>query len=52
MNGPEEAFPAASMELLQSIVDANQSYVASFGEKAKLVGAPRRKMAILTCMVP
>ncbi len=45
-----EAFPKASMELLQSIVEANQSYASSFGEKAKLVGAPRRKTAILTCM--
>ena len=46
----ETALPKASMELLQSIVEANQSYVSWFGEKAKLVGAPRRKVAILTCM--
>lgn len=45
-----DAFPEASYELLQSIVEANQSYVTAFGEKAKLVGAPRRKTAILTCM--
>jgi carbonic anhydrase len=50
LNKPEDSFPKASMELLQSIVEANQTYVSSFGEKSKLVGAPRRKTAILTCM--
>ena len=50
ISDPQDAFPAASRELLQSIVEANQGYVSSFGEKAKLVGAPRRKTAILTCM--
>ena len=32
------------------ILEANETYAASFGDKAKLVGAPRRKLAILTCM--
>jgi carbonic anhydrase len=35
---------------LQEILDANRAYAESFGDKAKLVGAPRRRMAILTCM--
>jgi len=50
INRPEAGFPKASMELLQSFIEANQSYVSSFGDKAKLVGAPLRKTAILTCM--
>jgi len=35
---------------LQEVLDANRAYVETFGDKAKLVGAPRRRMAILTCM--
>jgi len=37
-------------DTLQEILDANRAYVENFGDKAKLVGAPRRRMAILTCM--
>jgi carbonic anhydrase len=47
---PDDSLPQASIDLLQSISAANQSYAASFGAKSKLVGAPRRKTAILTCM--
>jgi len=32
------------------ILEANRAYAESFGDKAKLVGAPRRRLAILTCM--
>jgi carbonic anhydrase len=35
---------------LQEILAANAGYAQGFGDKAKLVGAPRRKLAILTCM--
>jgi carbonic anhydrase len=47
-NGTEMAQTAR--ETLQAVLDANRTYVESFGDKGKLVGAPRRKMAILTCM--
>lgn len=40
----------SSKNTLQEILEANRSYVENFGDKARLVGAPRRKMAILTCM--
>jgi len=35
---------------LQEILEANRAYAEKFGDKAKLIGAPRRRMAILTCM--
>ncbi len=35
---------------LQEILEANRTYAESFGDKAKLTGAPRRRIAILTCM--
>jgi carbonic anhydrase len=37
-------------DTLQEVLDANRAYAETFGDKAKLVGAPRRRMAILTCM--
>jgi carbonic anhydrase len=37
-------------ESLQQILAANRVYAESFGDKAKLVGAPVRRIAILTCM--
>jgi carbonic anhydrase len=37
-------------DTLQQVLDANRAYAETFGDKAKLVGAPRRRMAILTCM--
>jgi len=37
-------------DTLQQILEANRAYAEAFGDKAKLVGAPRRRMAILTCM--
>jgi len=35
---------------LREIIEANRAYAESFGDKAKLTGAPRRRLAILTCM--
>jgi carbonic anhydrase len=35
---------------LREVLDANRRYVENFGDKAKLVGAPKRRLAILTCM--
>jgi carbonic anhydrase len=35
---------------LPQVLAANERYAADFGDKAKLVGAPTRRMAILTCM--
>jgi carbonic anhydrase len=37
-------------DTLQEVLDANRAYAETFGDKSKLVGAPRRRMAILTCM--
>src|SRR5271170_3757979 len=42
--------PQGMSHTLQEVLEANRVYVESFGDKAKLVGAPRRRMAILTCM--
>jgi carbonic anhydrase len=39
-----------SHQTLREIIEANRAYAESFGDKAKLVGAPRRRLAILTCM--
>jgi carbonic anhydrase len=53
MSPPEDesALPAGpSHNNLREVLDANRAYVESFGDKASLVGAPRRRMAILTCM--
>ncbi|HKD85033.1 MAG TPA: carbonic anhydrase [Terriglobales bacterium] len=36
--------------ILQEVLAANQNYVSTFGEKAKLVMPPARHFAILTCM--
>ena len=37
-------------DALREVLEANRTYAEAFGDKAKLVGAPRRRMAILTCM--
>src|SRR3984957_8651949 len=42
--------PLPERDTLREVLEANCSYVENFGDKAKLVGAPRRRMAILTCM--
>ena len=44
------AFSQAAHDTLQGVLDANRAYAEKFGDKASLVGAPRRRMAILTCM--
>src|SRR5258707_14898704 len=36
--------------VLQEVLAANQSYAASFGDKASLAMPPARRFAILTCM--
>ena len=41
---------ASESRTLQEVLDANRTYSENFGDKAKLVGAPKRKMAILTWM--
>jgi carbonic anhydrase len=47
----ESASPSQpARNTLQEVLDANRAYAETFGDKAKLVGAPRRRMAILTCM--
>lgn len=38
------------MSVKNEILDANKSYVASFGDKGKLALPPARSFAILTCM--
>jgi len=52
MSSPEPSPPAQPNpgKTLQEVLDANRAYAEEFGDKAKLVGAPRRRMAILTCM--
>src|SRR5271166_3211340 len=47
MSSPEDPPPANT---LQQVLEANRAYAGDFGDKAKLVGAPSRRMAILTCM--
>jgi len=37
-------------KILEEVLSANQSYAATFGEKAKLSMPPARQFAILTCM--
>jgi len=37
-------------KILEEVLKANQSYAASFGERAKLAMPPARQFAILTCM--
>ncbi len=37
-------------KILDEVLNANQIYADTFGEKAKLVGPPARRFAILTCM--
>ena len=46
MSTPETTEP----NTLKEVLEANRAYAEAFGDKAKLVGAPRRRMAILTCM--
>jgi carbonic anhydrase len=36
--------------LVQQLLDANQNYAQSFGDKAELPTPPGRKLAVLTCM--
>jgi carbonic anhydrase len=36
--------------MLDQVLAANAAYAESFGEKSRLLGAPGRRMAILTCM--
>ncbi|HZQ53866.1 MAG TPA: carbonic anhydrase [Bryobacteraceae bacterium] len=36
--------------ILDDVLDANRSYVETFGEKSKLAMPPARRFAILTCM--
>jgi carbonic anhydrase len=38
------------MSVLKEVLEANQSYSATFGEKAKLALPPARRFAVLTCM--
>jgi carbonic anhydrase len=38
------------MSIVQEVLDANQQYAASFGEKSELALPPARRFAILTCM--
>src|ERR1700747_2079214 len=40
----------AMSKILEEVLSANQSYAATFGEKAKLSMPPARQFAILTCM--
>jgi carbonic anhydrase len=37
-------------KILEEVLNANRSYAATFGEKAKLPTPPARQFAILTCM--
>jgi carbonic anhydrase len=37
-------------QILEEVLNANQSYAASFGSKGKLHAPPSRQFAILTCM--
>lgn len=37
-------------QILSEVLDANQEYSASFGDKGKLALPPARRFAILTCM--
>jgi len=38
------------MSVLDEVLDANEAYAASFGEKGQLALPPARRFAILTCM--
>jgi len=51
-NFDETNFPVSQAERdsVREVLEANRGYVENFGDKARLVGAPRRRMAILTCM--
>lgn len=37
-------------QILDEVLNANDAYAATFGEKAKLASPPARRFAILTCM--
>jgi carbonic anhydrase len=54
MNFAENTAPNVSSAppspILNEVLEANRAYAEDFGDKAKLVGAPTRKLAILTCM--
>ena len=41
---------ASARPTLLEILNANQAYAEKFGDKAKLKGAPVRRLAVLTCM--
>ncbi|MCE0496691.1 MAG: carbonic anhydrase [Methylacidiphilales bacterium] len=49
-NGINSGFPQGTSHTLREILEANRAYAENFGDKARLIGAPRRRMAILTCM--
>ncbi len=42
--------PPDQAKTLSEIMDANQRYAESYGDKGQLTGAPRRRIAVLTCM--
>jgi len=46
----KRALPSGVRPTLLEMIEANRAYAERFGDKAKLVGAPRRRLAILTCM--
>lgn len=37
-------------QILEEVLNANDAYAATFGQKAKLASPPARRFAILTCM--
>src|ERR1700733_3510559 len=47
---PQSPVAPAKGDPVREILEASRNYAGDFGEKAKLVGAPRRRLAILTCM--
>jgi carbonic anhydrase len=49
-DGTDTQFSQGARDTLQKVLDANRAYAGNFGDNASLVGAPRRRMAILTCM--
>jgi carbonic anhydrase len=40
----------AMSQILNEVLDANEAYVRSFGDKGKLALPPARRFAVLTCM--
>src|SRR5207249_7097278 len=49
---PRPAMPEAALmsKILDEVLTANRTYVASFGDKGKLAMPPARHFSILTCM--